>query len=422
MTARGTVYQENRPQLPSQWLRSVLMRFLHTSDWHLGRRFHGEDLIPAQRAFLDHMVDTARTEKVDAILVAGDIYDRAIPSLDAVRLFNRALHQLADLNVPIIMISGNHDSAHRLGVGSGLFARAGIHLRTDPATCDVPVLLDDADGPVAVYGIPYLEPSMVRTQLEAEAASHHAVLRAALDRIHADLTNNQPAGTRSVVIAHAFVTLGAGQSEDQQVKESDSERDLSVGGVAHVSSDVFDGIDYVALGHLHGPQQITDRAHYSGSPLPYSFSEATHTKSFTLVDLTPGTAPAATRLPCPTPHRLERIEGLLEDLLTNPTHEPIKDAWLEVTLTDPALPFEAMARLRRRFPHTLSLKHQRAFIPAQATDTPTYTERLRGRSELDIACNFIADLRGSAPTPDERSLLQQAVDAARVNELQKETF
>ncbi|MGV9625463.1 exonuclease SbcCD subunit D [Streptomyces sp. NPDC003487] len=398
------------------------MRFLHTSDWHLGRRFHGEDLIPAQRAFLDHMVATARTEAVDAILVAGDIYDRAIPSLDAVRLFNRALHQLADLAVPIIMISGNHDSAHRLGVGSGLFARAGIHLRTDPDTCDVPVVLNDADGPVAVYGIPYLEPSMVRTQLEAEAASHRAVLTAALDKIHADLTDRRPAGTRSVVLAHAFVTPGTGQSEESRVEESASERDISVGGVAHVGADVFDGIDYVALGHLHGPQKITDRAHYSGSPLPYSFSEAGHTKSFTLVDLTPGAAPAVTRLPCPAPHRLERIQGTLEDLLNDPAHEPLKDAWLEVTLTDPALPFEAMARLRRRFPHTLSLKPpRRAFIPAQATDTPTYTQRLQGRSELDIACDFIADLRGSAPTPDEHALLQQAVDAARVNELQKET-
>ncbi|MFJ8510312.1 exonuclease SbcCD subunit D [Streptomyces avermitilis] len=398
------------------------MRFLHTSDWHLGRRFHTEDLIPAQEAFLDHVVDTARSEDVDAILVAGDVYDRAIPSLDAVRLFNRALHQLADLDVPIIMISGNHDSAHRLGVGSSLFARAGIHLRTDPATCDIPVLLEDADGPVAVYGIPYLEPSMVRTQLEAEATSHHAVLTAALDRIHADLTNHQPAGTRSVVIAHAFVTPGTGPIEDESVEESDSERDLSVGGVAHVGADVFDGIDYVALGHLHGAQKVTDRVHYSGSPLAYSFSEATHTKSLTLVDLTtPDTAPALRRLPCPKPHRLERIAGLIDDLLTNPVHEHLKDAWLEVTLTDPALPFEAMARLRRRFPHTLSLKPQRPFIPAQATDTPTYTERLQGRSELDIACDFIADLRGTAPTPDEHALLQQAVDAARVNELQKET-
>ncbi|WPW23362.1 exonuclease SbcCD subunit D [Streptomyces sp. HNS054] len=397
------------------------MRFLHTSDWHLGRRFHGEDLIPAQRAFLDHLVTTARTKAVDAILVAGDIYDRAIPSLDAVRLFNRALHQLADLRVPIIMISGNHDSAHRLGVGSGLFARADIHLRTDPDTCDVPVLLHDADGPVAVYGIPYLEPSMVRTQLEAEAASHRAVLTAALHKIHADLTNRQPAGTRSVVLAHAFVTPSPGQSEEPRVEESASERDISVGGVAHVGADVFDGIDYVALGHLHGPQKITDRVYYSGSPLPYSFSETDHTKSVTLVDLALGAAPAVTRLPCPAPHRLERIQGLLEDLLNDPAHEALEDAWLEVTLTDPALPFEAMARLRRRFPHTLSLKHQRAFIPAQATDTPTYTERLQGRSELDIARDFITDLRGSAPTADEHALLQQAVDAARVNETQKET-
>lgn len=401
-------------------LRFVIMRFLHTSDWHLGRRFHGEDLIPAQSAFLDHLNDTARAENVDAILMAGDIYDRAIPGLDAVRLFNRALHQLADLEIPIVMISGNHDSAHRLGVGSGLFARAGIHLRTDPATCDVPVVLTDEHGPVSVYGVPYLEPSMVRGQLEAEATSHAAVLTAAMDRVHSDLTNRQPPGTRSVVIAHAFVTPGTGQDDESQAEESASERDISVGGVAHVGADVFDSIDYVALGHLHGPQRVTDRVHYSGSPLPYSFSEADHVKSFTLVDLTPGTAPTVTRLPCQTPYRLECVEGLLDDLLTDPAHEPLKDAWLEVTLTDAALPFEAMARLRRRFPYTLSLKHQRAFIPAQATDTPTYSERLRGRSELDIACDFITDMRGTGPTPDEHALLQQAVDSARVNELQKE--
>ncbi|MFE7927504.1 exonuclease SbcCD subunit D [Streptomyces sp. NPDC057456] len=398
------------------------MRFLHTSDWHLGRRFHTEDLIPAQSAFLDHLVDTARTEDVDAILVAGDIYDRAIPSLDAVRLFNRALHQLADLNVPIIMISGNHDSAHRLGVGSGLLARAGIHLRTDPGTCDVPVLLEDADGPVAVYGIPYLEPSMVRDRLEAETVSHRAVLTAALDRIHADLTNNRPPGTRSVVLAHAFVTPGTGQPEERDKdKESTSEREIAVGGVAHVGANVFHGIDYVALGHLHGPQRVTDRIHYSGSPLAYSFSEARHTKSITLVDLAADAVPALTPRACPVPLRLERVTGFMDDLLTNPDHEPLKDAWLEVTLTDTALPFEAMARLRRRFPHTASLKHEPVFIPAQATNTATYSERIRGRSDLDIAGDFITSMRGTDPTPDEHHLLQQAVEASRLNEQQKET-
>ncbi|WP_328792574.1 MULTISPECIES: exonuclease SbcCD subunit D [unclassified Streptomyces] len=398
------------------------MRFLHTSDWHLGRRFHSEDLTPAQRTFLDHLTDTARTQNIDAILVAGDVYDRAIPSLDAVRLFSHALHELADLNVPIIMISGNHDSAHRLGVASGLLARTGIHLRTDPATCHTPVLLEDADGPVAIYGIPYLEPSMARTPLEAGATSHHAVLSAALDRIRTDLAQNQPAGTRSVVLAHAFVTPGTGQPEEREAtEESTSERDITVGGVAHVGADIFNGIDYVALGHLHGAQRITDRIHYSGSPLAYSFSEAHHTKSITLVDLAPGTAPTLTHQPCPVPRRLERITGFIDDLLTHPTYEPLKDAWLEITLTDTALPFEAMARLRRRFPHTATLKHRPARIPAQNTTTPTYSERIRGRSDLDIASDFIHNMRGTTPTPDEDALLQQAVEASRLNEQHKET-
>ncbi|WP_443737640.1 exonuclease SbcCD subunit D [Streptomyces kronopolitis] len=188
-----------------------------------------------------------------------------------------------------------------------------------------------------------------------------------------------------------------------------------------MGADVFDGIDYVALGHLHGPQRVTDRIHYSGSPLAYSFSEARHTKSIALVDLTPNAVPALTCQSCPVPLRLERVSGFMEDLLTNPDHEPLKDAWLEVTLTDTALPFEAMARLRRRFPHTASLKHKPAFIPSQATNTPTYSQRIRGRGDLDIAGDFISSMRGTDPTPDEHALLQQAVEASRLNEQQKET-
>ncbi|MGW0902834.1 exonuclease SbcCD subunit D [Streptomyces sp. NPDC002853] len=398
------------------------MRFLHTSDWHLGRRFHTEHLIDAQQAFLDHLVATARTRDVDAVLVAGDIYDRAIPSVDAVRLFNRALTQLADLDVPIIMISGNHDSAHRLGVGSALLARADVHLRTDPDTCHIPVVLHDADGPVAVYGIPYLEPSMVHERLDADGASHHAVLSAALSQIRTDLTQNQPAGTRSVVLAHAFVTPGSGPHAREELDESPgSEREISVGGIAHAGADVFDGIDYVALGHLHRPQNVTDRIHYSGSPLAYSFSEAAHTKSLTLVELSAQGAPSLVREPCPAPHRLERVTGLLQDLLTDPAHAQLADAWLEVTLTDTAMPFEAMACLRRRFPHTLSLKHQPIRIPAQGGPAPTYSERVRGRSDLTIACDFVTHLRGTEPTADEHALLQQAIDASRITEQHKET-
>ncbi|MFD3943434.1 exonuclease SbcCD subunit D [Streptomyces sp. NPDC058579] len=177
----------------------------------------------------------------------------------------------------------------------------------------------------------------------------------------------------------------------------------------------------MALGHLHGVQRVTDRIHYSGSPLAYSFSEARHTKSITLVDFTPQDAPALTRRPCPVPRRLERVTGFMDDLLTSPAYEPLKDAWLEITLTDTALPFEAMARLRRRFPHTADLKHRPAHIPAQATNTATYSDRIRGRSDLDITTDFINSMRGTDPTPDEHALLQQAVEASRLNEQQKES-
>ncbi|MFD3806959.1 exonuclease SbcCD subunit D [Streptomyces sp. NPDC058611] len=386
------------------------MKFLHTSDWHLGRRFHEADLIDAQRAFLTHVHDTARDHRVDAILVAGDIYDRAIPSLDAVRLFDEALNHFADLHLPIIMISGNHDSAHRLGVGSRLLARAGVHLRTDPATaCTTPVLLDDAHGTVAVYGLPYLEPALTHDALQADK-SHQGVLAAALDRVRADLAT-YPDGTRSVVLAHAFVA-GA--------QPCLSERDITVGGIDHVTTDTFRGIDYTALGHLHGAQSPGERIHYSGSPLAYSFSETDHTKTLTVADLAHDATLTLTRIPTPVPRPLARLQGTLHDLLTNPAHDHLTRSWLQVTLTDPALPYEPMAQLRRRFPHTMHLLHQRPDTPDQA-DRPTYTQRLQGRTDLQIACDFVKKVRGTGPTPAEQDLLTRAVEASRIRSTQEET-
>lgn len=275
------------------------MRILHTSDWHLGRSFHRVPMLDAQADYLDHLVRTVREHEVDAVLVAGDVYDRAVPPLAAVRLFDDALHRLAAAGVPTVMISGNHDSAHRLGVGAGLIARAGIHLRTDPADCATPVVLHDAYGDVAFYGLPYLEPALVKDTLGATKAGHEAVLTAAMDRVRADLAD-RPATTRSVVLAHAFVAGG---------EPSDSERDITVGGVAAVPAGVFDGADYTALGHLHGCQTVTERVRYSGSPLAYSFSEATHRKTMWLIDLGAGGELSAERIDCPAPRPLARLRG-----------------------------------------------------------------------------------------------------------------
>jgi DNA repair protein SbcD/Mre11 len=384
------------------------VRFLHTSDWHLGRSFHRVNLLPEQRRFIEHLVETVRERRVDAVLVAGDVYDRAVPPLAAVELFDDALHRLADLGVPTVMISGNHDSARRLGVGAGLIERAGIHLRTDPAGCATPVVLADDHGDVALYGLPYLEPALVRETLGAETAGHPAVLRAAMDRVRADLAE-RPSGTRSVVLAHAFVTGG---------QPSDSERDIAVGGVASVPAGVFDGADYVALGHLHGSQTLTERVRYSGSPLAYSFSETDHVKSTWVVDLAADGGVRAERVPCPVPRPLARIRGRLEDLLTDELLTAHEDAWVEATLTDPDRPPEPMARLTARFPGTLSL----LFDPERASDAAgvSYAERLKGRDEQQIAEDFVAHVRGAGPDDDERAVLRAAFDAVRADDAARE--
>jgi exonuclease SbcD len=384
------------------------MRLLHTSDWHLGRAFHRVSMLDAQAAFVDHLLAVVREHAVDAVVVAGDVYDRAVPPLAAVELFDDTLHRLAALGVPTVMISGNHDSARRLGVGAGLIGRAGIHLRTDPARCATPVVLSDAHGAVACYGLPYLEPALVKDDFAVAGPSHEAVLGAAMDRVRADLATRPP-GTRSVVLAHAFVTGG---------QASDSERDITVGGVAAVPAGIFDGVDYVALGHLHGSQRLTERIRYAGSPLAYSFSEAAHRKSMWLVDLAADGAVHATRVDCPVPRPLARIRGRLDDLLADASLARHEQSWVEATLTDPVRPADPMARLTARFPGALSL----VFAPERPDGDleASYASRLAGRDDQQIAEDFVAHVRGTGPDAQERTVLRDAFDAVRADDAVRE--
>lgn len=383
------------------------MRILHTSDWHLGRSFHREDLLGAQARFIDFLVDTVRTEKVEVVVVAGDVYDRALPPVDAVSLCNEALTRVVDTGSRIVMISGNHDSARRLGFGSGLLDSAGVHLRTDPRSCGIPVLIDDRHGPVAFYAIPYLEPDAVRDSFECIDRSHDAVLSAAMAAARADLRHRRT--TRSVAVAHAFVNGAA---------SSDSERDIRVGGSDAVAPAVFAGMDYVALGHLHGPQTLrapgTTAMRYSGSPLAYSFSEASHTKTVSLIALDENGVTTIDALPCPVPRALAHLRGDLDDLLGDPTLSGHEGSWLSVVLTDPTRPQEPMERLRRRFPHVLAL----SFEPRGASGRveSSYVERLRGRDDVGIAAGFVEHVRGTAADDAELGLLRDALEhAARLD-------
>ena len=387
------------------------MRLLHTSDWHLGRSLHRADLRAAQSAFLDHLVDTVRAEQVDAVLVAGDIYDRAVPSVDAVELCEDALLRLNATGARIVLISGNHDSARRLGFGSGLLDQAGVHLRTRPGALARPVMLEDGHGPVAVYGIPYLEPDAVRGELppgpaadpeNAPPRGHAGVLGHAVSSIRADAERRGV--HRQVVMAHGWVAGGAA---------SESERDITVGGVGQVPAALFDGFSYVALGHLHGQQTVAGHLRYSGSPLPYSFSEATHRKGSWLVDLDGDGTVRAEQVPAPVFRRLSVLRGQLAELLGSPAHTRYEDDFVSVTLTDPSRPEGAMDKLRSRFPHVLVL----AFEPeGLVPDERGYRARVAGRDDLSVAAEFVSHVRHAPPSATEHKLLRAAFEAVRTEE------
>lgn len=376
------------------------MRLLHTSDWHVGRTFHGADLLAEQDAVLGHLAELVAAESVDVVLVAGDVYDRAVPAAEAVRVATRAMVRIRRAGAELVITSGNHDSAPRLGAFGEFAAAGGLHLRTEVARLGDPVVLADAHGPVAIYGIPYLEPEPARHALAVpEARGHAGVLGEAMRRVRADLANRMP-GTRSVVLAHAFVHGG---------KETESERPISVGGVDQVPGTVFDGVDYVALGHLHGPQTLADHLRYSGSPVAYSFSEAAQRKSVCLVDLDATGLAQVRRHELPVPRRLAKLSGLLDELLTAEEHTGLADCYLSVTLTDPVRPVDAMRRLRERFPFAVHLDWQ----PEHGTATVLrYAEAVRGRPDGEIADGFLTDCRGAAPNERERELLQRALQAA----------
>ncbi len=372
------------------------MRFLHTSDWHLGRSFHQVGLLGAQARFVDHLVETVRAEAVDAVLVSGDVYDRALPSPDTVDLLSQAVTRLIDAGATVVLSSGNHDSAIRLGFASDLLARSGLHIRTSVRTIGAPVMVGD----VAVYPIPYLEPAVAAEPLQAGERSHAGVLRAAMSRVDADRALR---GGRSVVMAHAFVTGGA---------TSDSERDISVGGVSAVHPRVFAGTDYVALGHLHGRQRVTETVRYSGSPLALSFSEATQTKGSWLVDVGESGV-RVEAVDAPVERSLAVLRGDIDTLLTDPAHTAAERAWCQVTLTDPVRPLGAMEQLRRRFPHTLVLQFDPQGAPVSVR---SYAQRTTAESELDVCCSFLTHVRaGHGPTEDEQAVLASAVEAVRVD-------
>ena len=380
------------------------MRVLHTSDWHVGRMFHGRDLLADQESVLGVLADLVVDQRVDVVVVAGDLYDRAVPAGEAVSACTRILSRMRQAGAHVVITPGNHDSAARLGAFGDFAAAGGLHLRTSIADVGSPVLLADRHGQVAFYGIPYLEPELARHALGVPTArGHQGVLTEAMNRVRRDLADRP--GVRSVVLAHAFVSGGA---------SSESERTIAVGGVEQVPGSVFDGVDYVALGHLHGPQRLADHLHYSGSPLAYSFSETSHRKSVWLVDLDAEGLGDVRQQELPAPRRLATIRGQLAEVLANPTFSELEDHYLSVVLTDQVRPMDAMRQLQRRFPFAVRMDWQ---PQGGRLDGPAaYPDLATARDDDDVARRFVADCRGSEPADAERALIAEAFAQVRGTE------
>ncbi|MBN3498488.1 exonuclease SbcCD subunit D [Arthrobacter pascens] len=388
------------------------MRLLHTSDWHLGRSFHGVGMLDAQRGFVDQLVARVEELSVDIVLIAGDVYDRALPGVDVVGLLDDALVRLTGAGARVVLTSGNHDSAIRLGFASRLMERGGVHLRTRLAELDTPLMIplgdqpeDDRSPALAIYGIPWLEPRLVADHFGVETASHFEVTRAATDRIRADLASRSTSrNVHSVVLAHTFASGGI---------SSDSERDLSIGGVGAVPLDLFAGFSYTALGHLHGRQALSPEVRYSGSPLAYSFSEAQHQKGGWLIDVDESGVTSVEPVHWEAPRKLAVLRGTITELLESDHHAWAEDAYCQVTLTDAQRPAQAMERLRARFPDTLVLGFDPEGAPPSAK--VSYSSRLaEAEDDLSVCCGFLEHVRGREPDDAERSVLAEALETVRL--------
>lgn len=366
------------------------MRFLHTSDWHLGRQFHNISLLEDQRHVLNQLVDIVRDRQVEALLISGDIYDRSVPPASAVSLLDDVIHRVnAELGVPVLLIAGNHDSAERLGFAARALADCGIHIMGRPGHAPARVVLTDEYGDIAFYGIPYADPVTVRHCLGGDVHSHEQAMSVMLQQLE-----EQDKDLRKVVLAHCFV--------DGSV-ESESERPLSIGGADSISPALFEGFDYVALGHLHAPQYRKNAyLRYSGSLLKYSFSEEKQHKSVTLVEMDETGQCRMEKIPLQPLHDMRILEGEFETLLAQGKSDPGNEDYLLIRLLDTHAIHEPMNRLREIYPNLLHL--ERPALMRCGKREETSRERL-AVGELPLFNDFYRQMTGEPLTPSAQELV-----------------
>ncbi|NOH69625.1 exonuclease SbcCD subunit D [Vibrio rotiferianus] len=353
------------------------MKFIHTSDWHLGRQFHNVSLLDDQQAVLDQLIQYIENNPVDAVVVAGDIYDRSVPPTIAIELLNKVVKRICgELNTPMILISGNHDGAERLGFGSEQMKNAGLHIISNFEDMLTPVVIEtESAGQVAFYGMPYNDPEQVRFAYQEPVSTHDQAHKLLAEKITEHFQPEQ----RNVLVSHCFV--------DGAI-ESESERPLSIGGSDRVSHEHFLKFDYVALGHLHQPQKKGEEyIRYSGSLMKYSFGEQNQKKGFTLVEVDQNGFVSAEHVDLSAPHEMRIIEGELEQVIEQGKTDPKNEDYLLVRLMDKHAILNPMEKLRTVYPNVLHLEKPGMLIGVEQE----MAQAKLARSEIDMFRDFFSE-------------------------------
>ncbi|OHY94336.1 exonuclease sbcCD subunit D [Vibrio rotiferianus] len=371
------------------------MKFIHTSDWHLGRQFHNVSLLDDQQAVLDQLIQYIENNPVDAVVVAGDIYDRSVPPTIAIELLNKVVKRICgELNTPMILISGNHDGAERLGFGSEQMKNAGLHIISNFEDMLNPVVIEtESAGQVAFYGMPYNDPEQVRFAYQEPVSTHDQAHKLLAEKITEQFQPEQ----RNVLVSHCFV--------DGAI-ESESERPLSIGGSDRVSHEHFLNFDYVALGHLHQPQKKGEEyIRYSGSLMKYSFGEQNQKKGFTLVEVDQNGFVSAEHIDLAAPHEMRIVEGELEQVIEQGKTDPKNEDYLLVRLMDKHAILNPMEKLRTVYPNVLHLEKPGMLIGVEQE----MAQAKLARSEIDMFRDFFTEAQDSQLSQEQDQAISNII-------------
>lgn len=375
------------------------LKIIHTADWHLGKLVHGVYMTEQQEAVLEQFIELVATEQPDAVIIAGDLYDRSVPPVEAVQLLEKMLFRInVELKTPVLAISGNHDSAERLSFGSSWYRNSGFYLNGK---------INDSLEPVRVKGVnfylvPYAEPGVVRELFQdSSIQSHHD----AMGRVTWEIEKTMDADAANILVGHAFVTGG---------KTTDSERILSVGGSGSVDSECFSPFTYTALGHLHSPDAIRhETIRYSGSLLKYSFSEVKQRKSISIIEIDASGQLTINEKALIPPQDMREISGYIDELLDPAFYETQKlDDFLKVTLLDEGALLDPINKLRAVYPNILHLERKIEMVDLEKRQTIKSVQRDR-KTELDLFSEFYKEMTTSDFTEQKRDLMNEVIDSVR---------